>query len=797
MYLKYCIVFFGLCLSSTTYAQDSTLRSFQQKIVSPYENYFNQPRERVYMHFNRSEYLAGESIWFKAYIYEAKAKLPMLETNKLYTELFDQDGRLIERKILFVSNGVANSYFKLNEKLKNGVYTIRSYTNWMRNFQDTYNREFKVLSLGSSATAASLPREVLKEPDLQVFPEGGMFVEGVNNHFGIKFTLPNGKGTKVSGYVLSPKNDTLQTFTTSHLGIGDFTITAAQKVKYRVVIKHDGKVNELAIPEPVENGIGLTVNSLFPTKVIIGINSNPKTVAMLHENNILIMIHNNGKVFKSSYVKVKESGLVTVAKSILDPGVNYITIFGPGFQPLAERVIFNNTESRRGNLATSHSLQSDSLRVDFLTTDPLNKPNPASLSISVLPANTVGNDFSNSLFSDLMLNVIRGSIEDPNYYLENNDLQRQKDLDNLLLTQGWRGYNWPGILSGKPPEEKFPFESGFTIHTTSKNLFKGKPEKNSKLSLFSPQNSLILSSEVDDQGKASFNELYLRDSTHVIISATNLKGSGSNRNLIASIEEQKLDSTIAPPKSKFGINNSTDGFNKPLTPGIIELNEVVITGKKVVNPFANNIYSSAGDQFHLITKENYNQYSSMESLLQSKFFLRVTRGQFGELSVDMGRGQRSMLGSNTPSLIIDGSVMPDLSLLGMISLSDVEAISVNKTGAGISNGGNGSISIITRRRPLDFGDAEYKSTRTMLVNGFANPAAFYTPKYILSPDTETYQRFASIYWKADIITDQAGIAQISFPVPKEITEFTVRIEGMSINGTVYYDNKKISTKTGL
>jgi hypothetical protein len=631
--------------------------------------------------------------------------------------------------------------------------------------------------------------------DIQVFPEGGMFVEGIDNHFGIKVTMPDGHGTKVTGHILGSKNDTLQTFSTNHLGIGDFMINSATKTKYKVIIKQGTNHYETSIPEPVDSGIAMMVNTLLPTKVIIAIRTNSNTAAILKDNNVFIMIHNNGVILKSSLTKIKETGTVSIIdKSQLNPGVNYVTIFGPGFKPLAERLIYNNAGSVKGHLDVRHALKNDSLTVDVTATDTANNHMPASLSMSVLPASTVGNKFSNSLHSDILLNsAIKGSIESSEYYFESNDIQHQKDLDNLLLTQAWRGYKWPEILTDKTLDIKYPFEYGFNITATSENLFKGKGEKNSKLSLFSPQNDLILAGEVNEQGEASFENLYLKDSSHVVISATNLKGTGSNRNLRASVQYLDLDSAINVTKHAFKLINTEADIIKPLTAGSIELNEVAVTAKKEINPFSNSIYSSSSEQVHIITKENYNQYTSMESLLRGKFFLMVTRSSVGNLSVNMGRGRRSLLGSNSPTLIIDGAQMTDLSLLSMISISDIEAIAVNKSGAAV-NGGNGSINIITRKKPLDWGDSEYSNTRTIFVKGYSKDVKFFNPKYIVSPASTMFQKFANIYWNGDINTDSAGKAQIKFKIPKEIDEYIIRIEGISQNGTVYLNFQKISTR---
>ena len=802
MKLKYLFFFLLIGSGAYAYADDPLIELFKKNIIKPYESFFKQKRERVYVHLNRSEYLAGDNIWFKAYIYDPKAKQLMIETNKLYAELFDQSGKLMERKTLFVTNGLANSFFKLDQKLKNGIYTIRAYTNWMRNFNDQpiYSQEFRIRAIGSSTpVATSSSAEILPAADLQVFPEGGMFVEGIDNHFGVKLTMPNGQGTASKGYVIGPKNDTLETFTTNHLGFGDFTIYDAKKFKYKIAIEYESiKHKEITISEPLEKGIGMIVNTLLPSKIIVAINMNLQTATGLKDQDIIMAVHNNGIVYKSSYFRTTEDGFITIInKSLLGPGVNHITIFGSDFKPLAERLIFNNSNIVRGIVDIKHCLQKDSLSIEVCTTDRDNIGKTASLSFSILPAKTGGNNFSNSLHTDLLLNSsIKGNIESSNYYTESDDLKHQKDLDNLLLTQGWRRYEWPDILTNKIPAETYPFEKGFTIDASAENLFKGKGEKNSIISLFSPKNSLLLVGNVDETGNVSFTDLHLSDSSHVILSAANLKGAGSNRNLKASVNYPSFDSTITLSKSYLEKNPIADtDLSTPLTEELIELKEVVISAKKEANPFDNDPYYSINDKFYVITKENYYKYYSLESLLNSEFFIQATRNSMNDLNISMGRGQRSLFGSNSPAVIIDG-IQCDLSFLSMISIYDIEAIAVNKSGSVMAQG-NGSINIITRKSAIDWGESGYSRKRLLLVNGYAKNAEFFTPKYVLSPESESYQKHASIYWNPDVTTDSTGKAYLNFAIPKELKEFTIRAEGMSQSGTVYYYDRRITVRSEL
>jgi hypothetical protein len=74
---------------------------------------------------------------------------------------------------------------------------------------------------------------------------------------------------------------------------------------------------------------------------------------------------------------------------------------------------------------------------------------------------------------------------------------------------------------------------------------------------------------------------------------------------------------------------------------------------------------------------------------------------------------------------------------------------------------------------------------------FAKPVKYYTPRYLYPPDSEIFQKHATIYWKPDIITNQEGKATFRFPVPSGVKEVKVRTEGFSENGIFFLDNSLI------
>ena len=74
-------------------------------------------------------------------------------------------------------------------------------------------------------------------------------------------------------------------------------------------------------------------------------------------------------------------------------------------------------------------------------------------SISVCDADIVPVDSGNAIgMSELLLcSEIKGRVENPNYYFNDNGPRRLTELDLLLMTQGWRRYDMQDILDRRMP----------------------------------------------------------------------------------------------------------------------------------------------------------------------------------------------------------------------------------------------------------------------------------------------------------------------------------------------------------
>ena len=94
--------------------------------------------ENVYVETDRPDYLAGDTIWFSAFVLDNLHMDSTLMSKILYVDLINADNKLEKHLKLLIKNGRSRGDFTLNKDLKNGIFRIRAYTQFMRNFQSEY-----------------------------------------------------------------------------------------------------------------------------------------------------------------------------------------------------------------------------------------------------------------------------------------------------------------------------------------------------------------------------------------------------------------------------------------------------------------------------------------------------------------------------------------------------------------------------------------------------------------------------------------------------------------------------------
>src|SRR5690606_19686022 len=135
------------------------------------------------------------------------------------------------------------------------------------------------------------------------------------------------------------------------------------------------------------------------------------------------------------------------------------------------------------------------------------------------------NAFENTpnILSSLLLSAdIRGFIERPSFYFE-GDTIRRKDLDNLLLTQGWRNINWSDLDTAS--EAHFAAEQGLQIKGYTRKLGRKAAETDATVRLFPVANiSNYKQTTSDANGYFTFGGLFPYEGTSYILNAKDAKG---------------------------------------------------------------------------------------------------------------------------------------------------------------------------------------------------------------------------------------------------------------------------------
>jgi hypothetical protein len=830
MLKRYSILILFVLVTLTVAAQKTlTGDEIKSGLLTPYTKYFTENREMVYTQFNKSQYLTGDDIWFTSWVLNAGNKQPIFNTSKLYVELWSVEKKMISRKILYVKGGTTSNFIHISDSLAPGTYCFRSYTNWMRNFYDDKDFNVPINILGpavkkTSPVNSSLIKSdiALKDTlkpiikpdfDIQFLPEGGHFIEGVDNVFGVKITDASGHGVLAKGKIVDTDNKEIISFTTSQLGMTSFTIAETQNTIYHSVLTlPDGNNREIKLPETEKQGVAINVKSHPEDEVWVRLQINP--LARSLNQAYVLMVHANGvkyHLYKIDFTTVPFV-MIKMNRNDLGNGIIYATLFNEDFKPIAERLFYNQNKVIRGSLSLkTTALANDSIKLTVSASDSSSKAQIANLSFSVLPGETRMNKFTTSLLAESRLRpALKGDIENPGYYFEKNDSIHLQALDNLMLTQGWRKYDWQEITKNVPNHFIYPEENAFTINGSVKNWIRNKPELKSLVSLVSPLNKITMQSTVDEEGKFSFNNLYLADSSYAIIYATSINGGSEwNRVLQTSMPESKLEAPVFNPA--IGSPSSYEWGNEDipkLTKGVIRLSEVLVTAKKK-DPYIQNIFlSQMANQFE-INKDNYWRYSNMEELLRLRFNVRVImvhdriKGK-DVLCIDMQRAampdtlkrdppNTGDLKPWLPIMTVNGVRIWDPLEFLAYNVGNVESVAVDKSGiTGGFTGEDGVIALTTRTTPLFDLPGDDTNIKRWTIKGYAPPKEFFEPKYLITPENPDYSRYATLYWRPEVVTDINGTASFSFNVPNALKSIFIRAEGINDDGLIFLHDEKIA-----
>ena len=121
------------------------------------------PKEKLHVHIDRSCYLPGDTLWFKAYMVNASSHIPIRLSRYVYVELVNPENETIGRvKIRPDEMNQFHGYIPIPENLAGGNYSLLAYTRYMlfEENQPVFKRDV-CIALASNWETAHLKATIL------------------------------------------------------------------------------------------------------------------------------------------------------------------------------------------------------------------------------------------------------------------------------------------------------------------------------------------------------------------------------------------------------------------------------------------------------------------------------------------------------------------------------------------------------------------------------------------------------------------------------------------------------------
>ena len=681
------------------------------------------PREEVYIHADREDYISGEDLWFNVYLIDRQSFKLSLNSHIVYFELLNSENRPLIQKRILIDKGLGPGQINLPDTLSTGIYTIRAYTNWMKNFlpDNCFVKDIKIYNaLSGKGFIGKTIKEDIKK-NIKVNNEAEHKYQGVNLR------------------VDNSKNDILEIFITA-----------------------DDKFREA------------------------------------NKNNFYLFIQTHGNINLVSAERLSgETTKIDVPKTSLNTGINQITIFNYKGEPAAEKYIFTPDKENSSivlNCADSCHLR-DKIVLEIQPKDGVSSfSSITNLSVSVAP---MINDLKISDMSDyLMPGTEYGLAQTKSIISRDFKNLSMEARDSILLNLKSNWINWKTILSGEIPAFKYQAENtdnlltGRLISTVSKAV--GRDEY---LFLCTPgREASFQYSRTDSLGNFNFQihtDEAVKDliimpeeisSTHKIIVESSFSDQYQNSVLSAESSPENVPQQISKMsvnhqvQAIFGISAST-GPSKPLYQPQESLR---FYGKP-------DIELKLADYISLpVMGEIFFELLSGVSMKQKKSKYEIT------LTEHIG----DVLVVSSPTIMIDGVIISDASLIANLDPEIVEKIDVIKgkylVGKYVFQG---IVNVITKSG--DFNSVPLPDYMIRMSYRVIDPIlSFVSPDYASEDNRESripdYRN--TLYWNPSVKPGKDGNVKVEFWSSDNKSDYMINFQGITQDGKMLSIRKVIRVK---
>jgi hypothetical protein len=763
-------------------------------------------KEKILLQTNRHIYASGETIYFKAFLVDSITNHLRGKPKKLYADLVNNHDKVLGQLLLNASNLKTSGQFVLNDSLREGYYWIRAYTEKMVSENpgnitvvpvyvvNPRKRSFESEMQGKGDIDSS------SMPIVQIFPEGGNIISGINSTVAVKVTNKRGDPLLVEGIVEDNTGSVVSKFSTNAHGLAKFSFYPIWYHHYSI---HLSNVSVAALPA-------------------INFFSAQLAVLQQSDSNVRVRIALEDSIYSKDYATyvLSLSGdsvcYSAVGKGMYEldiplynfpHGVSRLLLFNTKKQLLSERDIYVKKDNYHISINTDKDNYGprENVKVDIRVTNKNNKPLLAALSFAVTDA----------AISDTMID-----------YWTSDTLKHfsAEDADLVMLADKSEYPKWTVMdtLTGSKTRsdfEKIAFEvAAGSIDSNSSFIISGKvvntknqPVAKKLVTIFSNKNYMFLNTDTTDlNGRFKFYVPDYSNGTQFLAQVSNMKGKKEDEYKII-YDSVSMPHFITPDylkkeftldeKSKAIINELHHIDSIPIGTGKELLKTVIINRRK--KPEADYDETKRVSTFsHIITPEMLDRGAN----LAGNALLMIPGIHSTGRSIAIG-GPSDIFGSmSEPLVVVDGVPIDSMvygggGVLGFVNSIPVSTIDFIEVLTGPESaiygmqGGSGVILINTRSAPRK-NDKDLTGLSSFYPKGFDAPHPSIMPDYNNreTKDSKMPDLRRTIYWNGNIITNQDGKASTSFFTADIPTTYLITITGISVNGDKIYKTVTISRK---
>ena len=742
-----------------------------------------QNQQKIFVHFDKENYAAGETIWMKGYLVNASDHSPVEDSANVYLELWNLMGEKVRELIFKPRRGSFHGQIALPEDMRDGNYAFRAYTDqmlkqeeasWFRKYlyisnpdfanqidNDTrkYNREFN----------KSL-EELRDATGVEFFPEGGSLVEGLESRVVIKVSDGLGKGKSVEGRISDQDGVYVADFETNDNGLGLFTIKPEGGESYSAVLP-GARRGSVRIPLPPVDQDGFVMQA---RKIEGDLEVMISGTQDLSGHSLMAQSRGEINILYSGFSVEK----VHTSRFPLDSfhtGITKLVLLSGEGMPLAERLVFINHDDQIYFDINARVIRSDedtALDIEVMASDEEGDPVSGNYSVAVQYGEVGERTRYDNIFSHLLLGSdLEDWIESPAQYFDYSMENQEDRVGMLMISQSWQDFSPGEALDESGPLEAFQPSYGIDVSgaLVSQKDHLGISDAEVRLRVVENP-SQTFQARTDGDGTFIFEELQLEDVTMVEVIPPMIAGRQLPEVLLDTTGrvEQGIPPLVFVPRANTLMQQITERGEDWSRPGLALGGSAPGRGGQLFGTPDQTIFINDNEP-----------YTSLIEILRDKA-IGVSVSPNGFITI---RGATSINYQNAPLFFVDG--IESQGTFYSLHPRDVGRIEIFRgasTAVFGARGAAGAVAAYTRKRDYE---SESMDSNMFLVNGFHVPVEFYNEaSAMVQPDS--INTVKTVFWKPMLIIGEDGAASFRFRPLPGVTQYRIIIQGVGKDGKVGY-----------